>query len=160
MNDTIEDAAQQAIREEAISEAEVACLSHRGVTVLHLVKDGCPLCNPKVDPAGIVRALDKLANAPAPILQVLETLKAIAPFTAQLGGRAIMAYGYTIADVIRLGAAQKELEAWINQAPPLPAAVEKAFATLTEEEREQALEGYCRHCLKKKEGICYCESDD
>jgi hypothetical protein len=46
---------------------------------------------------------------------VRAAIDAMRPFTAQLGGRSITAFGHTIANVVALGEAQAGLEAWVNQ---------------------------------------------
>lgn len=112
-NDTIEDAARAEVQAQAISSAEVACLLHPGSTVLHMVKDGCPLCR-VLNPAELVKAIHALAMAPAPLTEVYDAVNAMKPFTAQLGGKSITAYGHTIDDVMSLGRAQAGLEAWLN----------------------------------------------
>lgn len=67
------------------------------------------------DPQRIIEAVHALATAPAPFAQVLEAIRAIEPITAQLkADKGITALGHTVDDVIRLGAAQAALDAWLN----------------------------------------------
>lgn len=114
--ESIEDAGRKAVRDAAVAESEVACLLHEKVTVLHLAADGCPLCR-KPDPEKIIEAVHRLATASAPMPQVLNAVRAMEPFTAQLrAGKGITAMGHTVDDVLQLGKAQQQLEAWLNGA--------------------------------------------
>lgn len=112
MTEDIEDAAREEIRNTL---DEVACLLHPRVTIIHVATDGCPLCRGP-NPDSIVSALHTLATAPAPIAEILEALRCIAPFTAQLGGRSISAaFGQTVGNIIDLGRAEEALKRWLNQ---------------------------------------------
>lgn len=166
MNESIEEAARAEVQAQAISSAEVACLLHAGVTVLHMTRDGCPLCR-SLDPESLVKAIHAVSSAPKPFAEVYEAIKAIEPFTAQLGGRAITAYGHTVADVQRLGRAEAGLKSWLNGKPgDVVKAVRTLFATLTDDQRADITGDFCRFCLRpttRPDGyhdVCHCENDE
>lgn len=165
MNETIEDAARAAIQEEAKANAELACLLHKDVTVLHLAKNKCPICHPAVDPKEVIRALHAIATAPAPFAEVADAIKAMQPFTAQLATKAITVYGQTVSDIRRLGAVQDKLREWLAQADPV-LSVREAFARLSDAQRSEVAENFCRWCFTSTVlpdgsfNACHCENDE
>lgn len=105
---------------------EISCMLHDGAIVLHQAGSPCPLCLTIANYrrlamrsamhisklTGFIRALE----SQEPTAQLIEAVKAMSPFTAQLsGGKGITALGHTVEDVVRLGAAQNALARWLNR---------------------------------------------